>query len=604
MRPAIFQVTRICIASFILLHVALSVSFAQNIPSTADTGRILNNQSYEQSDFNDGISISQPSDNLIDIPDGAEKIIFKLNSVSIEGMTVFNADDFESLYIDEIGQDVPATLIWRLAQAITEKYKENGYFLSRAYVPAQKVGTGDIRISVIEGSIIEVDINDERGDEQIIRTIINDILHHKPTSIQRLESELLRLGDLYNIDFDAVLSKHPNGDDGDVLLRLVEKESPSPQATLSINNYGSKFVGPYRGNIVYEDSFFDYHKTALSASLALPTQGELALAGVNHFIQISPSVELDFLLSKTQSRPGFNLRQSEIDSESFAWGFGAQWTPVRQRDKNLRLFLRLESLDTDTDTFGAALTRDNIRVARLGGSYNFRDHFLGLNTIVLTVSQGLSILGASDEGDLNLSRADASPDFSKVEASFTRQQFLANDFLLGLNVVAQLSSRSLFSSEEFGYGGVNAGRAYDFSEITGDHGLSALLDLQYTGFDPVKGYQINPYLFYDIGKVWNKGTAAIQNVSGSSAGFGTRVYGDNGLGFDATLAFPLTKSIDNPLYGNGSGPVLRFGLTKQFDIDTQAYEIKQSLPVKGNELRQCRNRADDLQKIFDSCLKK
>ena len=289
---------------------------------------------------------------------------------------------------------------------------------------------------------------------------------------------------------------------------------------------------------------------------------------INHRVQITPSVDLDFLLSKSISRPGFTLRQSDIESDSFSWGFGAQWIPIRQRDQNLRLFARLDALNSNINTFSTALTRDKVRALRLGARYDFTDRFLGLNTISLTLSQGINGFGASDANNPNASRGDAAPDFNKLELAYNRQDFISNNLLLNLNLRGQLASRGLYSSEEFGFGGINAGRAYDFSEITGDHGLSALAELQYTGFESVNGYQINPFIFYDFGKVWNKGNAAsIKNISASSAGFGARINGENGLNFDATFALPLTKSIDNPLYGNGKNPILRFGLTYQFKVD-------------------------------------
>ena len=209
-------------------------------------------------------------------------------------------------------------------------------------------------------------------------------------------------------------------------------------------------------------------------------------------------------------------------------------------------------------------TRDKIRTLRFGGSYDFRDKFLGLNVVSLSLSQGVDGFGASDANNPFSSRSDAKPDFTKLEVGYNRQDFISKSLLFNLDLKGQLSPDGLYSSEEFGFGGINAGRAYDFSEITGDQGFSALAEIQYTGLDRFYNYQVHPFVFYDFGKVWNKGDAAIKNISASSAGVGARVYGDNGLNFDASLAFPLTKSIDNPLYGNGKNPVLRFGMTYQF----------------------------------------
>lgn len=534
------------------------------LPGSVDPGRIFDNQQITPDQPRETPSLNVPDQRKIEAPDGAENLLFTLSSVNIEGMSVYDQARFKPLFEDKIGTDVPATLIWEIAAEISEAYKRDGYFLSRAFVPAQKIDTGDIRIAVIEGYIQTVEIEGKNKDDRLVRSIANKIIEQSPTKIKELESSLLRLGDLHGVGFDAVLDRKQDAPDGAITLALKPQGDENPRITVSSNNYGSRFLGPHRGSVTFEHSLIDYQKTTISALADLPRADELALGSINHRVQITPSVELDFMLSKSISRPGFTLRQSDIESDSFSWGFGAQWIPIRQRDQNFRLFARLEALNSNTNTFSIALTRDKVRAFRLGARYDFKDRFLGLNTVSLTLSQGISAFGASDANNPNASRGDAAPDFNKLELAYNRQDFISNNLLLNLNLRGQLASRGLYSSEEFGFGGINAGRAYDFSEITGDHGLSALAELQYAGFTPINGYQISPFVFYDIGKTWNEGDASVKSISASSAGIGTRIYGDNSLNFDAMLAFPLTKSIDNPLYGNGKNPVLRFGLIYQF----------------------------------------
>lgn len=557
------------IGFFVLVVVSCNakIAYAQSLPGSADPGRILQDQAEQLRPLQEQDPFFETEDAKSVAPSGADKLIFTLNSVQIEGLTAFEIELLQKFYVDKVGQDIPASFIWELAAQITGLYRDEGYFLARAFVPAQKIDTGDIRIEIIEGYIADLEIEGTEKESMIVDAIARSIKEQRPIKIKHLESQLLRLGDLYGMKFDAVLSKKKDGQDGSVVLSLKQKKSDEPRLTIAANNYGSRFVGPYRTGITYEDSIIDFNKTTVTISAALPEGDELRLASLNHRVQVAPSVELDFLISQTKSRPGFTLKQSDVESDSFSWGFGAQWTPLRQRDKNLKLFTRITGLNSNTDTLGVPFTRDRIRTIRAGGQYDFIDRFAGLNVLSLTISRGLRFLGASDEDDLNLSRSDASSNFTKIEASFNRQDFIADNMLLNLNVRGQLSSRSLFSSEEFGYGGINIGRAYDFSEITGDHGISALAELLYTGFKKQGPYQIRPFIFYDFGKVWNEGNVAVKSISGSSAGLGARIFGDNGLNLDATVAFPLTKSIDTPLQGgNGHNPVFRVGATYQYDF--------------------------------------
>ena len=219
----------------------------------------------------------------------------------------------------------------------------------------------------------------------------------------------------------------------------------------------------------------------------------------------------------------------------------------------------------------------------------------------IEASQGLNILDASDENDSLISRTGAKPDFRKIEASASRQQFISDNILANLSASGQWSSGSLYSSEEFGYGGPQFGRPYDSFEITGDKGLAAGVEFQYTALEKTFDSTIIPYAYYDIGKVWNNDSAS-QDISASSAGAGFKLFHDTGIVADANLGFPLTKGIDNPLYGNGKNPVIRFGLSYQFDAPVP------SIPKFSESYQRDRNyiqsRSAQAERVFNRSLRK
>jgi hemolysin activation/secretion protein len=63
------------------------------------------------------------------------------------------------LYEEHIGKDITLDFPWTLADAITSKYRDQGYFLTRAYVPEQDIKGGVITIKIIEGYIGQVDLS-------------------------------------------------------------------------------------------------------------------------------------------------------------------------------------------------------------------------------------------------------------------------------------------------------------------------------------------------------------------------------------------------------------------------------------------------------------
>jgi len=537
-------------------------AYAQDIPASVDSGRILRAETPSLNRSSPAPIINPTNDIDTTIPEDADNINFALKYLSIHGMSIFQQSDFAHYFEDIYGLETPASILWETANHITKAYRDQGYFLSKAYIPQQDINDGYAQIKVIEGYISSVVVEGITKRSPLIQSIIKDLKSKKPLRSKDLEEALLRLNDIHGMEFEAILGKADDGENGTAKLTLIRKKAPSKGA-ISTNNYGSRFVGPVRSHITYDHSFAQGHSTNINGIASMPNGSELWLVGVGHDVQITPSVELGFLLSASNSAPGFTLKDNDIDSQSTSWKIDLRWQPIRQRNQNMRISIGFDALNSQTDILGARLTEDKVRAARLSINYDFSDRFLGFNTVQFTLSQGINALNSSKSGDLNLSRSDAKPSFTKIEASYKYQKFLGSNLILFTQIQGQLASKSLYSSEEFGFGGAYLGRGYDFSEITGDHGIAASAELSYTGLETLLGYKINPFAFYDIGKTWNKGLSTVESISASSVGFGARAYSANGIGLDASVALPLTKSIDNPIYGNGKNIIVRFGLIYQ-----------------------------------------
>ena len=107
---------------------------------------------------------------LQEAPAGAEEIVFRLEKISLEGMSVYDTPQMDSLYADKIGQDVTLAWLFDLANAITIKYRNDGYILSRAIVPQQEIRAGHVTLRVVEGYVDKIVINnaaDLKTEERI-----------------------------------------------------------------------------------------------------------------------------------------------------------------------------------------------------------------------------------------------------------------------------------------------------------------------------------------------------------------------------------------------------------------------------------------------------
>ena len=500
-------------------------------------------------------------------PQQTESVPLTVRSVEIVGMTVFPPDHFAPVYREAIGQEIDSSQLWDWAAAITEGYRQAGYFLSRAFVPVQSFKNAnacDVRLQVIEGYIAEVQFDTETAPGRLVRAIQTRTTGFQPIRAQELESQLLQLNDLYGIGYNALLMPLKGATDGGVRLQLTEKERQQTQVTVQANNYGSQYLGPYRSSVAVSSSWADYQQTAFNLQAAMPNGEELLQGGVDHAIQLSPNVELSMGYSNTQSELGHTLEDQEIVGDNRLFRLGIAWKPVRQRAKNWTLSADFDYLRTHSDTLGSALVRDRISTFRLNSHYEFLDAYKGFNSLYITLARGLTILNASKAGEPNRSRADAQPDFKKLTFTYSRQNYLGNDWLLSASLSGQWASKALFSAEEYGFGGQAFGRAYDASEITGDNGIAAAVEFNYMSLPRLNKFSVTPYVFYDIGKVWDLGALSNEHQSAASCGVGARISNQEGLSFQCSIAAPLTKSIETPLYRrNGKNPVLRFGLSYQ-----------------------------------------
>lgn len=535
-----------------------------DLPGAADASRVKpdERQLIPQRDTPDvkrAPIVSPP----VPVPQGAETLQFQLNNVKIEGATAFTPDQLKDIYAPYLSRQITLDMVYYMAGAITERYRNAGYFLSLAIVPDQSIEGGEVIIQVVEGYVGKVEIEGDAAQHRVIQQYIDALLAKKPLTSDEMESFLLRLNDLPGYNFTGVLSPLEDGEQGAVKLALVVADKDG-KGLISFDNASSRFLGPNEASATYAKSFLPLQQTTLSVLSSLPIK-KLRYATLTQAAVIAPDVIFDVTGSVTHGEPGYTLEPFEIESDSAFVGVSLSYQWIRQRRENLALKFTLDGRNTNSDLLGTPLTRDRIRVLRANATYDAADDWQGYNIASFTVSQGLSGLGASKAGEITLSRAEAEPDFTKVEMSLTRLQSINHNWSMLVAGAAQRASGPLFSAEEFGYGGQVFGRAFDASELTGDHGVNGSLELRYRGIEDWYSASVMPYAFYDIGVVWNDDSAQPSNISGASAGFGVRATTESGFAGNLGLAWPLTRSISAPIYGQTSNdPRIILQFSKSF----------------------------------------
>ncbi|MDR3449126.1 MAG: ShlB/FhaC/HecB family hemolysin secretion/activation protein [Alphaproteobacteria bacterium] len=548
---------RLLFAAALLAPVsALAAAPPTTLSGPADVGRMQQREeNAPPPPVSNAPETAPPLFPAIAAPEQSKHVTLTLKEVRVTGMTVFTPAAIEDIYAPYIGKKITLDTVWALATKVTQRYRDAGYFLSRVAVPQQEIEDGIIHLRVIEGYIGDIQFDNDLAQNRIVGDWLDRLKSLRPLKAGQLENVLLSLNDLPGVNLHAVLEPLPAAEGGDGAVRLVLEPRPqnSVSGVIGFDNNGSRFLGPYEAQAQMQAVIIPTQRTTVALLSSLPWK-KVKYASLKHELPLFEGGTLELYGSYTTAVPGYTLQPYDIRSHSTIYGTAIDYSIIRQRQQNLSGRVAFEAQDTEADILDTPLTRDYVRALRFGLTYQLADIWNGQNAVTGTLSQGVAILGASPQGQENLSRSEAKPNFTKFNLDASRLQGVTQDWSVFLATAAQVASGPLYSSEQFGYGGQVFGRAYDDSEITGDNGINAAGELRYGGLSPWLGLQPVPYGFYDTGAVWNDDPSQGIYAAGSSAGAGFRMLSDFGFSSNFGIAFPLTHIIANPIYGNSKNP--------------------------------------------------
>jgi len=522
----------------------ITTSQAQSLPGSIDPGRIEKRfEKPYQPKSQPKIKLPEKVEQIP--PEQADKIRFDLVGITLQGNTVYANTELFKLWDVLLGTEVSLTQAYKVADAITSYYRNNGYILTQAIVPPQEILGGVVNIKVIEGYAHDVLIE---GDVQWRDDLFNDwkkkIKASRPLNNSVLERYTLLGSDMPGSTIKSVIrpSKTEPGA-SDVILIIQHKLI---DASVSYDNRGTRSIGLDQANVTigFNSLLNLFEKTNLSYMTAGEGK-ELKYFSFQHdHILNSEGLNFSFSGNVSYSSPGENLAELELESENMTLNFNLAYPLIRSRNQNLSLQTGLTIRDSTSDILGELSSEDRIRVFKLGFNYDFSDTWKGVNTLSFMYHQGLNIFNAKETGSDNLTRADGHSEFTKLTLDISRRQTLPFNFALLVAATGQLADASLLSSEEFGYGGTQYGRGYDSSTITSDNGVSGKVELQYAGTlkTPFSNYY-QLYSFYDVGATFSNSKQKQEKDYGASVGGGVRLGITDYFSSYLEIAQPLTPHL-------------------------------------------------------------
>lgn len=480
-----------------------------------------------------------------------------VGAILIDGLLALSRAEFADVLEDFIGRTLSPDELAELTQRIAGRARERGYVFANAWIPPQSLTAGMLRVEIDEGVIDEIRVIGSQ--DPAIPKMLEPLKNGAPVSLAQLELHVLLADDLPGVYFRDTRFVR----EGDAGVLVVEAYRQDWLGRASLTTDGTQPVGPVRARIEVDANglFLDSDGVDFSFTVSPFEPDELVFFSARYGVVVGPGgTDVALFGSYSRTEPGAYLEDRQIFGESWRGGIRVRQPLIRRRSRGVWLEGSLEVQDLRQDRVGVLARQDRVPVARLG-AYAFVDGPAGLLRSRITVTRGLDILDATQNGDALASRFDTQPDFTAIDWWVNYEKSLSGPFSISLNALGQFSTAPLLIGEDLGLGGNLYLRGYDFASRTGDQGIMGVGELRYDWPDAlglVREMQV--YAFADAGVVTN-----LQDGFGggslASSGFGLRADITRTLDLDFEAALPLT----GPRYDTeDNSPRLNLRVSKSF----------------------------------------
>lgn len=550
-------------------HTACSgaVAFALSLAQTAlaaqapDAGQILENIKAPLTlpPATDGVlPEAAPARPALSLPSDVK---LQIKAFRITGAREFSEAHLLALLADSTDRELSLAQLQGLAERITAHYREQGYLLARAYLPAQDIKDGLLTIAVLEGRLGKVQL-DNRSllNDATAQRQLDDLHPGDAVQAAALERSLLLLNELPGAEVHSTLK--PGASVGLTDLDVSLGAGPRVAGSLEADNFDNRYTGSERlgGNLAINSP------TGLGDTLSL--RGLTSGAGMNYGrlayqLPLGPqATQVGLAWSEMRYELGEDFASLDAHGKASIGSVYALQPLLRSRQARLdgQLNYERKRLEDRVDATDTTLDK-TLDVWSLGLSGSHQDSLLGGGAMqygASLVAGNLELDAASDA--LDDAGLDTRGHYAKLAFQLTRLQRLTDRFSLQLRASGQRAAKNLDSSEKLSLGGAYAVRAYPQGEAAADDAWLANLELRYA---PAPAWQL--FGFYDAGG----GRISHRPVAGTADN--RRTLSGAGVGVSLALpaainlqAFAAWRTGSQPTSDDDRSPRLWLQTTKYF----------------------------------------
>lgn len=455
----------------------------------------------------------------------------EIKSFKLSGAIHVSEEKLFSRIKEYAGKSYTLGELEKIASLITKAYREEGYFVARAYIPKQSMNDGVLEIAIIEGNYGEFKLTNSSlvGNERV-QGMLDDIKDANIVSTNTLERAMLIINDTPGAKVTGA-DVMPGAKVGTSDF-AIKTEATNPYSGYILgDNYGSKYTGRYRVNLGLNANSPLGYGDKLSLNGVMSTTTDLKNGKVAYGF---PLMDNGLRGELSASHTTYSLAEDYAALDALGTSTTLEATlsyPIirtRQESLNVSLSYAHKNMKDEVQSTSTT-TKKEADVATLGASYSKNCILFGLESSTnATINLTHGDLSFNDASALALDAAGAKTngDYTKISGTIEKGIQFNPEYSLttSLRFQKSLGNKNLDGSEDFSLGGAYGVRAFPDGEHSAENGYIFGAELFYT-LPSYEGINHKASIFADTGY------AKMENPLSTSE---SRQLGDMGIGYQAS----------------------------------------------------------------------
>ncbi len=448
---------------------ACGVVFAQTPPNAGSLNQQIEREQppATPTNTNPEIRIEQGAVPVA-VASDAQKILVR--SLRVTGARVYTEATLVEVTGFSESRELSLNELRGMASKIARYYRQQGYLLAQAYLPAQDINNGVVTIAVLEGQYDKITLrNSSNLSDSLAHSLLSDLSSRDAVSIAPLETSLLLLSDLPGVNVKSTLVPGASVGASDLIVDIT----PGQRVTGNVNldNAGNRYTGTNRAGATVNINNPTGHGDIATLQVLSSGSG-LNYARASYQAQIGRT-QAGVAYASMRYRLGREFESLQANgSAQIASVFGS--VPlIRSRSNNLYAVINFDD-KTFQDNVDSTATRADKKARTVMASLigDRRDGFGGggLSTYALTWTSGEIDINSAAALANDASTVQSNGHFDKLGFNAMRLQSVTDTVSLYAAVNGQLAAKNLDTSEKMELGGAYGVRAYPAGEAYADQG--------------------------------------------------------------------------------------------------------------------------------------